>query len=370
MKKFKKIIVMGLAAMMALSVISTGVFAEELVTDKISEYDSLKLSADSLAFLTEKNVDMSIFDDVLGKSTRLYNDIEKNISYNRSYEQIVQSVQEEAAAYDFSDEQIEQLINSSIHTKMRFIVPEENYTARVSDPESQNRPNDDGVGYEVESLAGYHTTTAFATLPTVYTGTDGNGSDVAGYMFWTVNGKIDIGLCYSNGWYGDRWRFCWLYEGGSLQIPSADDEADYLWLQSVDKVYFRATVVDNNWITLEVINANNFEQEKAYSFNITGLGITRTNAKWRRQITLCTSEKDANRNVVFDGGAYLLGAEFSDCYIYSGSGTSGVTTRTQGSYVNTTYCGKFGIDGTSIDYVDVVDYDPWYYEKIDIRFPQ
>ena len=46
MKQFKKIIAMGLAAMMALSVISTGVFAEELVTDKISEYDSLKLSAD------------------------------------------------------------------------------------------------------------------------------------------------------------------------------------------------------------------------------------------------------------------------------------------------------------------------------------
>lgn len=31
---------------------------------------------------------------------------------------------------------------------------------------------------------------------------------------------------------------------------------------------------------------------------------------------------------------------------------------------------KFGIDDTSIGYVDVVDYDEWFYEKIDIEFPQ
>ncbi len=360
----KKLFVTLLALVM---LVNMSVFAAD--SSHKFTYNSLGLSNDSVEFLKDKNVDMKIFEDVAGESTVLYNNKARKISYNRSYEQIIQSVKAEAAAYNFTDEQIEQLINSSIHADITFIVPDANVLSRTIDPESVNRPGDDGVGYEVETIAGFHTTTAFATLPDVYTGSENNGEDVAGYMFWTVNGKIDIGLCYSNGWNGNRWRFCWLYAGGSLQTPPADDEQSFIWLQSADEVYLRATVVDNEWILFEMINADNFNQEKSYSVYTGGLGITRTNAKWRRQITLCTSDK-VNGNVVFDGGAYLIGAEFSDCYIYSGTETSGVTTHTEGNYVNTTYCGKFGIDDTSIGYVDVVDYDEWFYEKIDIEFPQ
>jgi len=362
----RRLVTIILALIMAMNL---NVFAMDNLSASISE--QVELSKESLKFLKEHNVDMNIFKDLSKESAVLYNNNERGISYTRSYDEIVKSVKAEAAVYNFTDEQIEQLINSSIHTSITFIVPEEtDMLSRTIDPPSQNRPNDDGVGYEVETVAGYHTTTAFATLPTVYTGSDGDGSDVAGYMFWTVNGKVDIGLCYSKGWYGNRWRFCWLYEGGGLQTPTADDEQSYIWLQSADEVYLRVTVVDNNWILFEMYNADNLNQTKSYSVYTGGLGITRTNAKWRRQITLCTSERDANANVVFDGGASLVGAEFSDCYIYSGTETSGVTTRTQGNYVNTAYCGRFGIDTTSMEYVDVVDYDAWYYEKINIYFPQ
>ena len=360
----KRIITTILVAIMAMNL---NVFAMEDLS--ISKLETNELSAESTEFLKEHNVDMNIFEDTAKQSNNTYSNKTRGISYNRSNDDIVKSVMAQSEAYNFSDEQIEQLINSSVNADITFIVPDDNVLSRAADPESVNRPADDGVGYEVETISGFHTTTAFATLPDVYTGSENNGQDVAGYMFWTVNGQMDIGLCYSNGYYGDRWRFCWLYAGGSLQTPDANDEQSYIWLQSADEIYIRVTIIDNNWVLFEMNNADNFNQSKSYSVYTGGLGITRTNGKWRRQITLCTSDK-VNGTVVFDGGAHLIGAEFSDCYIYSGTETSGVTTQTKGSYVNTTYCGKFGVNNTSKGYVDVVDYDPWYYEKIDIQFPQ
>lgn len=361
----KRIITTILAAIMA---INLNVFAMEDLS--ISKSKTNELSAESIEFLKEHNVDMNIFEDTAKQSNNTYSNKARGISYNRSNDDIVKSVMAESEAYNFSDEQIEQLVNSSINADITFIVPDNNVLSRTDDLESENRPSDDGVGYEVESIAGFHTTTAFATFPDVYTGSENNGEDVAGYMFWTVNGQMDIGLCYSNGWNGDRWRFCWLYaEEETLQTPDPDDEQSYIWLQSADEVYLRVTVVDNNWVLFEMYNADNFNQTKSYSVYTGGLGITRTNAQWRRQITLCTSD-EVNETVVFDGGAYLRGAEFSECYIYSGTGTSGITTYTEGNYVNPTYCGKFGIDDTSLGYVEVVDYDDWYYEKINIQFPQ
>ena len=361
----KRIVTIILTLVMA---INLNVFAMENLS--VTTNDQIELSKESLEFLKAHNVDMKIFEDISKESATLYSNDERDISYTRSYDEIVKSVKAEATAYNFTDEQIEQLINSSIHTPITLIVPEQSdMELMTTQPSSQNRPSDDGVGYEVASAAGYHTITAFATLPTVNTGTDNNGEDVAGYMFWTVNGKVDIGLCYSKGWYGNKWRFCWLYAGGSLQTPPASE--DVARLQEVRDLYLRMKVIDNEWIQLVIINANYFNDTiKAYSVYTGGLGITQTNAQWRRQITLCTSEKDSNGNVVFDGGASLTGAEFSDCYIYSGNSTSGVTTLTRGAYVDTTYCGKFGIDTISKNNVDIVDYEEWYYEKINIQFPQ
>ena len=364
-KSYEKLFVTLLALVMLVNMSAFAADSSQKIT-----YNSLDLSNDSVEFLNDKNIDMKIFEDVAGAPTVLYNNKAKKISYTRSYEQIIQSIKAETAAYNFTDEQVEQLINSSIHSDITFIVPDSNFARRNIDPLSENRPGDDGVGYEVESIAGFHTTTAYATLPTIYTGSESNGTDISGYMFWTVNDKIDIGLCYSSGWYGERWRFCWLYAGSTLQFPAPEDEQSYIWLQDVDQVYLRATILDNEWVLFEIINANNFNQIKSYSIYSGGLGITRANGKWRRQITLCTSDRVDDNIVVFDGGAYLLGTEFSDCYIYSGTGTSGVTTHTEGDYVNPTYCGKFGLDDTSREYVDVVDSEDWYYEKIDIEFPQ
>lgn len=362
----KKLFVTLLAIVMMMN---SNVFAMDISFE--DEATFLDLSKDSLKFLIDRNVDMNIFDDVMGEPTLLYNNTEKNISYNRSYEQIVQSVKAEAKAYNFSDDQVEQLINSAIHTPISFYVPEEaDASVRCIDPISTNRNplKDDGVGYEVLSLAGYHTTTAFATLPEVYTGSEYDGRDVNAFMFWTINETIDIGITYSTGTYGEKWRICWLYPNGELQVPDASE--DIPRLQEVRNIYFRTTVIDDEWVRMEIINANNFNETiKAFCVGTKDLGITRSNAKWRRQITLCTSDK-VGTTVVFDGGAYLEGAEFSQCHIYAGTETSGVTAEIDENYVDEEYCGRFGLDNTSRNYVDVEAHTHWSSEKINIYYPQ
>ena len=173
------------------------------------------LSNDSIEFLKKHNIELQDVVPVETKDTEVIHSdsIKKTVPYVQSYDDIILSIANEAEAYDFSDEQIEKLIRSTLNAKPKFIVPDDTVSVNsVSDDYSQNRDpeKDNGVGYEVYALSGYYETTAFATLPKVNLGRNNN----AAYMFWTVNDKIDIGLGYSRGTYGDKWRMCWLYAGG------------------------------------------------------------------------------------------------------------------------------------------------------------
>lgn len=322
------------------------------------------LSNDSIEFLKKHNIELQDVVPVETKDTEVIHSdsIKKTVPYVQSYDDIILSIANEAEAYDFSDEQIEKLIRSTLNAKPKFIVPDDTVSVNsVSDDYSQNRDplKDDGVGYEVYALSGYYETTAFATLPRVNLGRNNN----AAYMFWTVNDKIDIGLVYSSGTYGNKWRMCWLYAGKEMQVAPADE--DNARLQELSNIYFKVTVIDNNWIKMDILNAADFDElVMTYSVNTTGYSITRSNAQWNRQISLCTGKK-VNDIPVFDDGAYLINAKFENAYIY-GSAIRQVLP----AYVNGNRCGIFGVDDTSAEYVEINSNTHWHSENITIRFPR
>ena len=99
-----------------------------------------------------------------------------------------------------------------------------------------------------------------------------------------------------------------------MQVAPAEE--DNARLQELSNIYFKVTVIDNNWIKMDVLNAADFDElVMTYSVNTSGYSITRSNAQWNRQISLCTG-KEVNDIPVFDDGAYLINAKFENAYIW------------------------------------------------------
>ena len=323
-----------------------------------TSYAAEKLSTDGLSkeatnFLDEHGVDLGMLKDC--PKTDMTNFASKSeidqlsISDPNALNSAIISLKHQTAANGFSDEQVQAYVKGLVDNPTTILGTLDGGVT----PMANNRPNDDGVGYEVKSLDGYYQTTAFAKVPSA---SRGNADDTSAYMFWTLRDKIDIGIWYSNGTEGTGWRVFWMSNG--VQNCVSTPEAG---LYSGRNIYFTAWVVDNNWARIRIVNGSNFNDQICdYSVYIGGLGITRTNNSWNRQITLC-------RVGSFTGGGYLTNAEFSDAYIYK---TNGTYAQTLASNCVSGRLGSFGTNDTTkkLVKVDSTFTKSWYSERVSINF--
>ena len=336
MKKFAAVV--ATAAM----VCSVGMpaFAAEDVTTSGNE-----LSEEAITFLQEHNVDTSIFE-----ISTLSLDEETQIA--NSYDESVLFLKNQTEAYEFTDEQIQAYVEGLV-TKPTMVIQDETIA-----PYADNRPGDNGIGYEVKSKGGYYQETAFATLPTVNRAKDST-SPASAYMFYTLSNVpeswgIDVGLWYGSGNHIEAWRSFYKLPGGA-NIP-----IDNLFsLKAGDLVYFNGAVETNGYLRFRVLDGNDFS--KVYvdiSYYVGDKGIYRTNASFNRQISLC------NDKALFNTGAYCQRAKFDRAYIYSDNGP------VQPGYTNTesNRCGTFGVDRESRLKVSVIDSLEWYKEDVTITF--
>ena len=94
------------------------------------------LSNDSIEFLKKHNIELQDVVPVETKDTEVIHSdsIKKTVPYVQSYDDIILSIANEAEVYDFSDEQIEKLIRSTLNAKPKFIVPDDTVSVNsVSD---------------------------------------------------------------------------------------------------------------------------------------------------------------------------------------------------------------------------------------------
>ena len=339
MKKIFRKATAVVATVTMLATMTVPAFAAE--SNAVSE----PLSNEAIAFLQEHGVDTSVFE------VSAYALMDEETITANSYNESVMALRDAAAAYDFTDEQIQAYVEGLVSTPTTVVYGEEGIT-----PYADNRPTDDGIGYEVKSNSGYYQETAFATLPTVNrAASSGTYSD--GYLFYTVSGStwgIDVGLAYNSGNNVEAWRGCYTPQGSNTVSGAVISG-----LRAGSRVYFNAVVETNGYLRFRVLDANNFNTVYYdISYYVGDHGIYRTNASFNRQITLCNGAKN------FNTGAYLRNGQFSDAYIYSSSGYS----QTLASNTVSNRRGRFGTNSTNAQKVTVNSYTPWYAENVSVNF--
>lgn len=341
MKKFFRKATAIVATVTMLATMTTPAFAAE------NNAASEPLSNEAVAFLQEHGVDTSIFE------VSAYALMDEETAIANSYNESVLALKDAAEANNFTDEQIQKYVDGLISTPTTVVSGNESGI----EPYADNRPTDDGIGYEVKSNSGYYQETAYATLPSVYRAAS-TGSHSDGYLFYTVSGSgnwgIDVGLAYNSGTGGEGWRGCYTAQGSATKCGNIISG-----LTAGSRVYFNAVVETNGYLRFRVLDGNNFNTVYYdISYYVGDHSIYRTNAAFNRQITLCNAAKN------FNTGAYLRNGQFNDAYIYSSSGYS----KTVASNTVSNRRGRFGTNSTNVQQVTVNSSDPWYAENISINF--
>lgn len=306
---------------------------------------SESLNDEAVAFLQEHGVDTSIFE----KSS--YALLDEETAVANSYNESVLAFKDAVAANGFTDEQIQQYVEGLVSTPTTVVSGNDGISTYAD-----NRPSDDGLGYEVLSKPGYYQETAFATLPTVNRAAS-SGSHSDGYMFYTVSGidwAIDVGLAYNSGAGGEAWRGC--YTPQKLETTSG---APINALRAGSYVYLNAVVENNGYLRFRVLDGNNFNiVYYDISYYVGNYGITPTSASFNRQISLCNASKN------FNTGAYLRNAKFSEAFIYFSKGYS----KTDANNTISNRRGLFGTNSINAKQVTVNSYTPWDSENVSINF--
>lgn len=344
MKKLTSIVI---ALLMIIGSTSLGFASDTSYAANKLEKDGL--SKESVEFLEEHGVDLETLKSIPKTETKSISQFDKSsISDPGSMDSAIISLKHQTEANDFTDEQVQDYVQGLVQQPTTILGKSNNDVSLMA----TNRPDDDGVGYEVKSKDGYYQTTAFAKVPDAYRG---NANDTSAYMFWTLRDKIDIGIWYSDGAGGTGWRIFWMSNG--VQNCSSPEAGLYAGRD----IYFTMWVVDNNWARIKIVDKNNFNNVICdYSIYTGGLGITKTNNNLNRQITLCRSGS-------FTGGAYIDGAEFYDAFIYKANGSY---SRTLSSNCVAGRLGAFGTNNTTKRLVSVDSgfTEEWYCEKVSIGF--
>lgn len=350
MENMKKITSIVLTLLLVIGSTAVGFASDTSYTAEKLGKDGL--SKEAVAFLQEHGVELDAMKNVPKTDMEDFasnSEIDQlSISDPNSLDSSIISLKHQTEANNFTDEQVQAYVEGLIDHPTTILG---NLNGGIS-LKANNRPDDDGVGYEVKSKDGYYQTTAFAKVPNAYRG---NSNDTSAYMFWTLRDQIDIGIWYSDGAGGTGWRVFWMSNGvQNCTSPEAG-------LYSGRDIYFTMWVVDNNWARIKIVDKNNFNNGICdYSIYTGGLGITKTNNSMNRQITLC-------REGSFTGGAYLSGAEFSDAYIYK---TNGTYDPTMSSNCVAGRLGSFGTNNTTkkLVKVDSEFTKEWFSEKVSIAF--
>ena len=346
MNKLMKKVTTLIATVSMIASMGTTVFAAESYESNVG-----LLSNEATAFLLEHGVDTSVF---TANALNTFDTLDAKTSIANSYDESVLALKDAAAANNFTNEQIQKYVEGLVSTPTTIVESEDNKIETYAD----NRPTDDGIGYEVKSKAGYYQSTAYATLPTVNRASS-SASPSSAYMFFTVSDLaeswgIDVGIWYAYGSGIEAWRGC--YNPADKVLQSGDVISG---LTAGDRIYMSAVVETNGYLRFRILDASNFNNVYYdISYYVGDHGIYRSNACINRQISLC------NNAANFNTGAYLRNAQFSDAYIYSSSGYS----KTLASNTISNRLGAFGTNATNAKKVTVNSYSPWYAENISINF--
>ncbi|MCY9757322.1 hypothetical protein M5X00_24150 [Paenibacillus alvei] len=361
--KVKNIVSIATSVVLLFSLV-TPTFAErDAQAEKVNNY---VIGSDALSFLEAHNVDVTPFEKTNASSEIMSSlaDPTEGISKTALYNESILSLEQEAAANNFTDDQIQKYVKGMVDTTPTIINTPNTTVFNASivspPPYSVNRPLDDGLGYEVTSdSAGYNMTTAYAIIPSM--GGFANVDKTSGYMFWSThnpsgNFYMDMGIWYGYGNGGYGWRG--VYNTNDPSWPQLATTGIIPELVPGKEVYMKNFIRSDGYAELVVIDANNFSNVLAdFYFYVGDRGIYPSNANFTRQITLCQTDKN------FSNGAYMNNAQFSQAYLYNSNGYARVSP-----YNTTTDRGVFGTNSTNVSKVTVNSYTQWDSESVNIRF--
>ncbi len=335
-----------------------------------NEINEFGLSKSSITFLRDHQIDITTLINKYGSMINNDADAEAGVREAFLYEESVQSLIRETEAYGFTDEQIRQYMIGVVSTPTTVIIPNKNQT----NIDVYVDPFGGGLGYQVETNAGYYQSTAFATLPTVsktnttsqymfYSLHRNNAlwSPVNSSCWWTIDGGLWYGGADPSNGNIDRWR-CIFNPGNS---PYEYIEKPLISTLSFgSEVYFNVIYQNDGYFRVRVVDANDFSI--VYGDGLRYIdwnnGFVQSNVYLIRQITLCSSTN------AFSDNSYCDDAAFYMAYVYDANGYYLV----QSSVANSTNCGVL----VPINYeylepqviVDSTNTAQWYQEKVDIHF--
>lgn len=338
---------MALSVMLGLALQSTGFASGPAISGETRARTEYGLSEEAVDFLREHNVDLSVFNTSSAAAVNAENPAQTSLN-----EPILGLIRE-TEAYGFSDEQIQQYVTGLVNSDPVTVSPGEAEMSTLASPPISTGRNSDGPGFEVESLAGYYQSTAFATLPAAY-----NAGQSNAWMFYTVSSSswgIDVGINYAPGAGGvNAWRGFYTAQGGTTVCDTKT-----INLLAGSKLYFNALLETSGYLYFRVLDGNDFSKEYyALRYYVSSKGITRSNGIFNRQITM------TNKYGKFTDGSYIRNASFADAYIYGASGYS----RTVASNTNSSRRGVLKGTTVSSSLTTVNSYTPWYAENISISF--
>lgn len=365
--------------------VPTGAFAGESVsaTATIDDYASFvhsarsaeNVSAEALDYI-QSAMDTDALNDILadyqdkaGSKTATYEMFQANLD----------STYAEVEANGFDKEQAAQLFQSAVdletgnadmsdwtysdeapdcvpsHDQMtaseRLINSNEITLLSNSDRSSRTSYETGGVGYEVQSLAGYNKSTSYFYPGSCNVNLPSNEDGTAAYMFYTIGyggNAQDLGVVYYHGF----WQpVCWGYWTGwgtsSKHLAVGDKLYFKIWIGTDQQIYFQGIDGDD---------FSNILFEGIYSswgmLPSSGSGVT-----WNRQVTFVDNAQDDN------SGYYLRNARFDQSYLYNNYSYAPFND----SNTNSSRRGKFGCTWANDSHVTINSNTHWSSENITIQ---
>jgi hypothetical protein len=344
-----KSVVMAATSMMLVLLLEIPTFAQ---ADKKGAYI---VNNEVVDFLNSHNVDVTPFMESNTAGDNPYNKEGPSAVFSKAvlYDENILSFKRQVDVYNFSDDQIQKYVKGLLETSPTVINNASTFST-ASASYSTNRPNDNGIGYEVKSnTSGYNEETAYAVIPSAYRTTN-----TSGYLFYTVSGSdgwgIDVGLWYGGGTGGDGWR-------GVYNSPDLGQNATTGVIGALTagkQIYTIAHVRTDGYLEFKALDAANFSIVYVDFIYYVGNHIWTTNGIFNRQITLCNGDK------IFSNGSYMRNAKFSQAYLYSNTGYAPETPTNSDSVRH----GAFGTNSTNVNQVTVNSYAMWGSEDVSINF--
>lgn len=299
------------------------------------ELNDITLSKESVDFLAQNG----IYDLQEYFNTIVYSN-EENL-YAGILEEDILALKRAAEANNFTEEQIQKYVEGLINSSPIIVLE-----SQTASPAAKDRPStDSGVGYEVQSKAGYTQATSFATLPKR---SINNLQDIT-YMIYTVyvNGGTNMDFGVRGGMYN------WV----TTYLPFVSEDGAPISKNDGEKIYFNINVEKNGVLRCRILDANNFSNvlcDTLYQMT----GVAENKLIFNKQITFC------NNNKQFTSGCKISNGGFDNSFVYTTKGYSIMNPDN----TDENRCGAFGITGIkgSQNMVTVNDAKTSHWDKEDV----